>query len=190
MEIIIAVVFIVVLIVVAMYISLQKKEIVEETTMPLIHTSGIYSVIRKSPRENIFSGKPAMNEVQAFVNCANQDFSGQLLTDTDKVAIYQHYEKGIEKGIAVIEAGDKFGVQRFQIVAGSVCSACGSFRGNKLFVTREDLFRHPELIPPFYPGCQCTLQAELECLLDSDFKHFTIENGPFPLPSWKNINKV
>ena len=57
MEIIIVLVFLLILIIVTVYIAMQKKDITEDTAMPTIHASGIYSVIRKSPRENIYTAK-------------------------------------------------------------------------------------------------------------------------------------
>jgi len=190
MEILVAVIFIVVLVVLAMYISLQKREIVEDNNVPIIHTSGIYSVIRKSPRDNVYTAKPSGEEVRAFLASQAKDLEGKPLSDADREKAAADFAARLEKSLKAVEEGDKMGVQRFEIKASAQCRPCRKFAEGNYFITREDIYRHPEMLPPYYPGCACTILPELEKLFGADMSHFKAEGGDFPIPSWKNIKKV
>jgi hypothetical protein len=146
MEILVAVVFIVVLVVLALYISLQKREIVEENSMPIIHTSGIYSVIRKSPRENVYGAKPSAADLRAFLATQAKDIEGRPLSGADKEKAMSHFEGRLKESIKAVEEGDKLGVQRFQIQSAPHCIPCRKFSERRYFVTREDVYRHPEVL--------------------------------------------
>jgi hypothetical protein len=190
MEIIVAVIFIIVLVVLAMYISLQKREIVEDNNMPIIHTSGIYSVIRKSPRDNVYTAKPSKEEVRAYLASQSKDVEGKPLSETDREKAAADFSARLESSLKAVEEGDKMGVQRFEIRTSPQCAPCRKFAEARYFITREDVYRHPEVLPPFYPGCSCSLVPELEKLFGDDMSHFKVEGGDFSVPSWKNIKKV
>ncbi len=190
MEIIVAVIIIIVVGVLAMYLSLQKKAPVEENSMPIIHTSGIYSVLRKSPRMDVAKAKPSINDLKAFVASQNKDASGSPISEEDKEEAIANYSVSLEESISAVEEGDKQGVQRFEIMTGQESLPCKKFSEKRYFITREDIYRHPELLPPYYPGCTCRLLPELENIFGPEIVHLPGESGGFPLPDWKNIVKV
>jgi hypothetical protein len=190
MGIVITVVLIVVMIVLALYISMQKKDDVEEEKVPVIHTSGIYSVIRKSPRENIHPAKPTKEAIAGFLGTVEKDLCGVLLTDSDRQRAAAAYAEELEASIRIVEEGDRNGIQRFTLDADNDCSACAPFRENKYFFTREDIYRHPELLPPFFAGCRCRIVPDPAAVPASDMVHYRVSSGPFPLPGWRNVRKV
>ncbi|MFH0921291.1 MAG: hypothetical protein V1913_13140 [Fibrobacterota bacterium] len=192
MELIIGVIFLVVLVVLALYIGLQKKEVVADEAMPMIHTSGIYSVIRKSPRENLHPAKPVIDDLRAFVSVQTEDIHGAPLSGADKVAALTHYQERLDAAIQLILTSDREGVQRYLVVPCAGEGPCDAFRQKSFFITREDIYHHPELIPPFYPGCGCSLRPEADKMLSGDTEHFRIgqDDERFRLPSWKHIKKV
>jgi hypothetical protein len=191
MEIVVAVVFIVVLVIVTMYIGLQKKEIIEDEKMPVIHTSGIYSVIRKDPRENLQTAKPGAQDLSDYMAGEARDIKGDALSDDDRAKILSAWNQNLGKNLTIIEEGDKIGVQRFLIKTRPACIPCRLFHEQNYYMTREDIFKHPELIPPYYPGCDCTLEPESEWKTVTDMSRLVPnETGRFPIPSWKNIRKI
>lgn len=191
MEIAVAVVFIVFLVIAALYVSMQKKDVEDEGKMPVIHTSGIYSVIRKSPRENVFTKKPGEEEMKSFLKGLEKDSAGAPLSDPDREALRKHFFVGLEKHLAMIEDGDRRGVQRFLFRVPPRDKACAHLSGDRYFITREDIYRHPELIPPFFPGCGCELFSEAEWKSAMEIEHFTLgAEERFTLPSWKQAIKL
>lgn len=191
MEIAIAIIFFVILVVITMYISLQKKEAADDPPMPVIHTSGIYSVIRKSPRENLHPAKPDRGSIQEQLANQTTDASGRPLTDRERAVLASDYEQRLEQNVQRIEKGDQTGVQRFLICAPDNTALCGIFKEKPFFITREDIYRHPELIPPYYPGCRCTLLPESEWDTASmDIIRFKPEQNPaHRIPHWPDNKK-
>ncbi len=190
MGITITVVLIVVMIILALYISLQKKETIEEEKVPVIHTSGIYSVIRKSPRENIHPAKPTREAIAGLLTTLDKDVNNTQLTDADRERAASSYAEGLESSIRTVEEGDRNGVQRFIIDPDIDCPPCAPFGEKKYFVTREDIYRHPELIPPYFAGCRCRLIPDSSAIPENSAVHYRIDPPSFPLPSWRGIKKV
>jgi len=191
MEIAVAVIFIVFLVLAALYISMQKKDVEEEGKMPVIHTSGIYSVIRKSPRENVFTVKPDSAAMKAFLASETKDTLGRPLSEKDREALLKSYTDRLEKSLKLIEDGDRIGVQRFIIRFGKECEPCRVFSGDRFYVTREDIFKHPELIPPYYAGCRCEFFSESEWKTVMNIEHFKPgANERFKIPHSKQAFKI
>src|SRR3989339_238218 len=160
MEIVVAAVIIVGLIIAAFYISLQKKGGDEEVSMPSIHASGIYSVIRMSPRANLHPAKPTVETMRRLLDSVERDSNGKSLTAESRAALLLAYEADLEKCVKLVEESDGIGVQRYLIHADGPECRCAHLFGYRYFITREDIYRHPELLPPYYPGCTCRLIPE------------------------------
>ncbi|OGK07657.1 MAG: hypothetical protein A2487_09115 [Candidatus Raymondbacteria bacterium RifOxyC12_full_50_8] len=191
MEIFIVIIFLVILIVITMYIALQKKSGEEDIPLATIHASGIYSVIRKSPRENLHPAKPPASEIAAFVGAAEKDMDGVPLSGADRERIIARWNAGLEDSITAVEKGDREGVQRFLIKKGPVDAVCAIFAKKNYIILREDIYRHPELLPPFFPGCECRLESEAEWQTAVDFEHFRLgEHEQYAIPYWKQVKKV
>ncbi|MBL8025273.1 MAG: hypothetical protein JNL74_02620, partial [Fibrobacteres bacterium] len=176
--------------VLALYISLQKKEDVEEEKVSVIHTSGIYSVIRKSPRDNVHPAKPTKEAIAGFLGTVEKDLNGDELTETDRQRAAASYAEELENSIKTVEEGDRNGIQRFVVDAEMDSTVCQPFKEKKYFLTREDVYRHPELLPPFFAGCRCRIVPDPSAVPSNDLVHYRIASGPFPLPGWRNVLKV
>jgi len=192
MEFAVGFVFLLAIIVLAMYVGLQKKEIEEEEPMPTIHTSGIYSVIRQSPRENVASAKPSKHDLRAFVEGATHDINRIPLSPQDKAGLLSDWESRLEQALSLVEEGDRIGVQRFLIKTDMACAPCQRFRKAPYFFTREDIHNFPGLLPPFYPGCTCRLSPESEW--DSPgfgMKPYVVKNSEtVSVPDWRKLRKT
>jgi hypothetical protein len=101
----------------------------------------------------------------------------------------------LENAINEIEEGDKKGLEFYYYDLQEDDEICAEFLGKGYFITRQDIYKHPELIPPFHIGCRCILK----CHHGSENLRETTEFGmrPFlrngelpPLPDWKRILKI
>ena len=63
------------LVLVAIRVSFNNKETSVEIPNPLLHASGIYSIVRKNPREKIDQHKPSVEEIRKYLECINVDSS-------------------------------------------------------------------------------------------------------------------
>ncbi|MBN1129194.1 MAG: hypothetical protein JXA71_09425 [Chitinispirillaceae bacterium] len=167
------------------------------TTGPLIHASGIYSIVRKSPRENLGALRPQEAEVRKYLATINEDINKQPLSDADKQKIITHWQKAIDENIRIIERGDCEGVEFYYLdfPKDKTCPLCRSSITPGQFVTREQLFSTPSIIPPFHLGCTTRIHPYFgkEDLRDTAIMGmaplFTGSTPPV-LPDWKKTLKT
>jgi hypothetical protein len=73
------------------------------------------------------------------------------------------------------------------------CPVCGSFITKGNFVTREAIYNHPQLVPPFHLGCACLLAAHhgsekmLRETAIAGMVPFFEGDTPPPLPEWTAV---
>lgn len=193
---IIGIIFFLVLILIAIRfgISKQKSES-ERENLPVIHTSGIYSIVRKSPREDVEAVKPAKKEISQYLTDKNVDIHEIKLSDSDKNALISLWNTTLENSINEIEEGDKKGLEFYYYDFKEDDEVCKKFLSKGSFITRQEIYKHPELIPPFHLGCRCILKCHhgIEKLKDTTaigMRPFLRDGNVLPLPEWKHILKI
>ena len=169
----------------------KKTDSESEVEFPTIHASGIYSVIRKSPRKDVTDNSPSREEIIEFLDKTKSDRFGNMLTNSDKESLVNSWFEVMENNISEIEEADKAGRDTFFMEIATKCKECckiGTEGG--LVLSREDIYKHPELIPPFHVGCQCLLKSDV----DWDSKETIIlrplkmdDDGKYKLPDWKQV---
>jgi hypothetical protein len=170
---------------VAFYFSIQTKQrrIVE---FPRIYASGIYSVIRRSPREIIPTVKPSAQSIQEFLQSQTADMEGKPLHRSDVRQLVQHYTGRLEENIKVIEEADQKGEDNFLLTPGE-CRFCETLGGRKAFLNRDMIHHTPEIIPPYFPGCTCHLQSlPPDSTLDGSVPLKMNETSRYGIPDWRN----
>src|SRR5512133_1647253 len=101
-----------ILILVAISVSFNKKETSEEPN-PVLHQSGIYSIVRKTPRDQIRDVKPSTEEIRKYlekINVNNSDPEDISLTTSDIDAYVREWDDSLDRNIEVIEQGDSGGI--------------------------------------------------------------------------------
>ncbi|MDO5577027.1 MAG: hypothetical protein Q4F84_08100 [Fibrobacter sp.] len=189
------IILLLVLLIIAIRVGFNKEidedETIEENAV--IHTSGIYSIIRKSPREELLKIRPSSEESSKYLASINEDMYTFPVSDKEKGELIENWNDSINKNIETIEQGDKDGVEFYYFdFSPESCPVCKPYIKKGQFVTREEIFRHPSIIPPFHLGCTACLKPHhgKENIQD------TTELGMFPLfsndtlpklPNWKKI---
>jgi len=193
---IIGIIFFLVLILLAVRFGLTKQKAEEEReSQAVIHTSGIYSIMRKSPREDIGTVKPSRAEISQYLSEQNVDIDKNSLSQADKEALIHQWNTSLENALNEVEEGDKKGLEFYYYYFENNDRVCEKYVTKGCFVTRQDLFKHPELIPPFHLGCRCMLKCHhgMEKIKDTTqigMRPFLNTKGIPPLPDWKNILKI
>ncbi|MDR2578822.1 MAG: hypothetical protein LBC70_08485 [Chitinispirillales bacterium] len=185
-----------VLILITLKMGLSKKEAVpaEDGREPLIHVSGVYSVLRKSPREDLAALRPTEGAIQKYLDGIDEDINGRSIRSMERADLRKHWKAQMEANLQGIENGDKKGVAfyyyDFPILK---CSVCDHFITKGNFVTREEIFKNPQIIPPFHLGCTCILTAHhgsdthvRETTVTGMLPFFSDETPP-PLPEWTDV---
>ncbi len=163
-----------------------------EMSSPVIHASGIYSVVRRSPRGSIHPAKPKIEDIRDYLDNINKDDCGNVLSASDKEKLIKDWEDRLDRNISIIEDGDKNGLEIYFYKQVSKCKKNESMLGQNKFITREEIYQHPELIPPLHLGCKCELVPDTEFRkgghLNNATSPLTEESGFFPI-DWKLVDR-
>ncbi len=186
-----------ILILVAISVSFNKKETSEEPN-PLLHQSGIYSIVRKTPRDHLRDVKPSTEEIRKYlekINVNNIDLGNNNLTTSEIDTYVREWDESLDRNIDLIEQGDSDGISFYYYdFIPEYCEVCAGYLKKGQFVTREEIYQHPHIIPPFHIGCTCTLVAHHGETLQE-----TTEIGMVPLfkneiaprlPEWRMIQQT
>jgi hypothetical protein len=193
---IIGLIIFLILALIAIRIGVNKEQTEIEETRPVIHQSGIYSVVKKSPRESVVSARPREDEVRQYLNDQTVDSIQQTLNQQDKNELTAHYFSNLDANINVIENGDIQGCDFYHYAFENSDPVCKSFISEGDYITREDIFKHQQLIPPFHLGCRCKIRAQHgdEQLRDTTALRLkpllSDDNAQPQLPQWTEILKL
>jgi len=184
-----------VLALVALKVSSDSKgaEANDTARSKVIHVSGVYSVLRKSPRGDLAALRPTEGEIKKYLDGVNEDVNGVPLKASDRTALLRHWKAQTEMNLRGIEAGDKSGAAFYYYDYLKECSVCGAFITKGNFVTREEIYNHPQIVPPFHLGCACLLTAHYgsentmrETAIAGMLPFFEGDTPP-PLPEWTAV---
>ncbi|MCU0609380.1 MAG: hypothetical protein MUF22_06400 [Chitinispirillaceae bacterium] len=163
---------------------------------PLIHASGIYSIVRKSPREDLLRIRPPESEIQKYLSSINEDSDGQPLSPADKALLLEQWRRFMGENISIVEKGDAAGVEfyYYDFPEKQGCRYCNAHFNQGQFVSRQEIYKYPRIIPPFHLGCSTMLVAYQgkENLRDTTIIGMTpfFENNSVPpLPEWTKTIK-
>ncbi|MFP4162969.1 MAG: hypothetical protein ACLFQB_00925 [Chitinispirillaceae bacterium] len=188
----IGLVILMVLVLIAVRTSFTKEE-EQEDLSPQIHVSGIWSVIRSSPREALTKIRPGEEEIRQYL--ANTDEGkGKLASVAEQNKIIEHWKAQMDANVQEIESGDQQGAEFYYYTFPQKCPGCEPFVSKGQFVSREEIYQHPEIIPPFHLGCSCKIVAHhgdenLRETTESGLRPFFAEGQIPPLPEWTTITK-
>ena len=104
--------------------------------------------------------------------------------------------KPLDQNIAEIESGDREQVEFYYFDHTREDPVCEGLVSKGRFVTREDIFKYPRLVPPFHLGCACRLTRQH--VTDDVRKTIALNMRPLltddkvppKLPNWHTILKL
>jgi hypothetical protein len=193
----ISIILIIVLVLIAIRFGLNRGSIDEdEISSPVLHASGIYSIVKKSPRENIVAYKPPKEDILKYITDLNEDIEGLSLTASDKARIVDMWDNAIDENVSTIEKGDVDGIEFYYYDFVPVdCPVCKQHFSKGKFVTREEIFKFPIIIPPLHLGCTTKLlphhgKENLRETTELGMLPLFKNQVPPQLPEWKATTKI
>ncbi len=194
---IISLIIFLLLILMAIRISFNNKETNIEVRNTVLHTSGIYSIIRKDPRDKISQVKPSEEEIRKYLENINVNTEGIVqFSQKDIDVSIHHWIESLNKNIKMIQQGDIENTSFYYYdFIPEQCPVCKDYLKKGQFVTREEVFNFPGIIPPFHIGCTCMMIS----YGSKNTFHDTTELGMIPLfkndnsprlPEWKMISPL
>jgi hypothetical protein len=165
---------------IGLYIVLQKKPD-EAELPPSIFQSGVYSLLRKSPAESLRAIKPSAEDIKNWL----------IENDHSNIAEVQSelWEKMLQKSISIVEKGDIEGTQTYRFHLEDVdVNMCG-FLSKDSYITREMIYNHPELLPPFTIGSNASLMSKeaWDNQSKSGWTPILPVDGKYDIPDWRQI---
>lgn len=195
METIIIIAILIALILVALKMGLSKKEIDAPVERPneIIHMSGIYSIIRTNPREDLAKVRPNDWEIKRHLVGVSNDINDEPVDEPMREKLRAHFKEQTDANLQEIDDGDKKGAEFYYYDCDEPCPVCREFINKGNFVTREEIFKYPQLIPPLHLGCTMKLVAMndpggkmRDTVANGMAPFFTSEDVP-QLPDWTNV---
>jgi hypothetical protein len=177
---------------VAVRIGMRRGKPEDDIPSPIIHGSGIYSIIRRSPRENIGDYKPSQEEIRKYLFVKNVNID---IGVPEKERLVAAWNDQMEANIGEVERGDKEGTEFYYFDYKWNDPVCSSIIHKGRFVTREQIFQYPQVIPPFHLGCGCQLckyqgKDKLRETTEIGMLPLFRSGEIVPLPDWKEITRI
>ncbi len=163
------------LFVAGLYIALQRHSGQDKPTEQ-IQSSGVYH-LRHSPRDAIRLNKPEESELRLHLESQGQP--------PDRIAaLIRAWNAAIDENLRAIEESDYQEVRTFSYKVPDDETRLHQLLDG-VYVTRDQLSGHPELIPPFYPGCRAVLQPRRAWDAGDWRPMLPGQDGRYPVPDWR-----
>jgi hypothetical protein len=192
----ISAILLIILVLIAIKAGLDRGHDTDSDAIPpVMHASGIYSIVKKSPRESVIASKPSREDILQYISGQNVDSDGAALSEDEKTLLIEKWVSGIDENIENIEKGDVEGIEFYYYEFKPVdCPVCLRQLSRGKFVTREEIFRQPQIIPPLHLGCTCKLlphhgKENLRETTEMGMLPLFRNQQPPQLPNWKTITK-
>ena len=181
----IAFLLLVIAVILAIYMVLQKKEKASEDDKrkSSIYASGIYSISMQSSRKALLENPMTREQMEELLKSKEQkDFKVEQVEQ-----YFNHWNKSLEKNIATIEEGDLSGVKTYCYIIPEKEKELCSHLTEGTYVTREQLQNYPQIIPPFYPGCDVMIAVKQANDTTSAWNPLLPVNGSYVTPEKGNV---
>jgi hypothetical protein len=152
-----------------------------------MYASGVFSLIRRSPREMVMAKVPSLELIRKTLSHAT---SHGLTLKAGPEAYLAEWHRVAELCINEVEKGDREGTQTYRYLVPNHCQATTGHLGGDAYVTREQLHKTPELLPPFHLGCGCVIvgkEAWQNGSTQGGWTPVLPVNGNYPLPDWRTV---
>lgn len=167
------------------FIVIQDKG-EKEAPAEIIDRSGVYSVLRRSPRADLESKRPTLTDLRNFL------LKQSPPPAADEVQrLLDKWNESFENSIQIVEQGDREGTETYRILLQEDDAVRCSFLPRENYITREQIYNHPEILPPYYPGCgaRLVLKSPWDSPSKSGWKPLLPVEGVYKIPDWRQIGK-
>ena len=184
----VVVVLALVLVGVGLYYALQKKQ-TEDEPKPQQFNSGAFSIVRVSPEAALRAARPTAQEVADFLAKNHPEIG-----EKRRAGLAELWEASILESVAAVDKGDRDGRNTYRYDVPEDQRVILPSLGPDVYITRETIFNHPELLPPFFVGCRARLifkEADSALLGEgakSDWQPLLPSaDGKYDLPDWRTL---
>ncbi|MCL2283929.1 MAG: hypothetical protein FWC26_11495 [Fibromonadales bacterium] len=173
-----------ILAVIGVYILVHKSNREKDTEeLSKIVLSGKYSVALRPVAESLEEKKPSMAEIEGWLNSQN-------ISEEEKSKYLADWQKSINQNIKTINEGDMNGITTYRIVLGPKDKGICKFLPPDHFITRDQIKRSAEILPPYYFGSDSAVvpKPPWDTANGSNgWKAVLLVDGKYAVPDWRQI---
>ncbi|MCL2260458.1 MAG: hypothetical protein FWC15_03780 [Fibromonadales bacterium] len=148
-----------------------------------IALSGKYSATLRPVADSLAEKKPNFAELQAWLNTQGMDENQQ-----DKYLV--EWQKTINQNIKTISDGDLTGITTYRIELGPKDKKLCEFLHPDHFITRDQINRNAEILPPYCLGSDSVVIPKLpwdNTDGSSGWKAVVPMDGKYEVPDWRQV---
>ncbi|MDR0516796.1 MAG: hypothetical protein LBH25_07080 [Fibromonadaceae bacterium] len=148
-----------------------------------IAMSGKYAAALRPIAEVLAEKKPAKAEVQEWLN-------SQAISEEQKKKSLENWQNSINKTIKTIDEGDANGITAYRIEVGEKDRDICQFLHQDNFLTRQQLGKYAELLPPYCIGSDSVVvpkQPWDNADGTGGWKSVMPKDGRYEVPDWKRM---
>jgi hypothetical protein len=164
------------------YVALEKSN---ATRQNLVSNSGVFSLVRESPRKYFEHNKPTEADITQFL-------VSKGLSEDIKSTLLSSWNTNCEHSIRSIERADRFGVETFGLELGKLAQELMPHITSATYLTREMIFNHAELLPPYFLGDTSKI-VHKDAMAGEDknmWEPLLPIKGSYQIPEWRNIDET
>jgi hypothetical protein len=154
----------------------------EKEGISKIAVSGKYAVAMCPAADLLAEKKPSKREIEEWLaaNCPSEKLRSELI---------KNWQDSINKTIKTINEGDSNGVATYRIEFGPKDKKVCPFLHQDHFITREQINRYAELLPPYYFGSDSVVLPKLpwDNTDGTSWKSVVPKAGQYEVPNWRQI---
>jgi len=169
---------------IGVYIVVHKSNKEKETEeLSKIALSGKYSVALRPVAESLDEKKPSMAELGEWL-------ISQGIDDEQKNKYLADWQKSIALNIKTINDGDASGITTYRILLGPKDKSVCKFLPSDHFITRDQIKRNAEILPPYYFGSDSMVVPKPpwdNANGSSGWKAVVPIDGKYEIPDWRRI---
>lgn len=154
----------------------------EKEGISKIAVSGKYAVAMSSAADLLAEKKPSKKEIEEWLtsNCPNEKQRNEFI---------KNWQDSINKTIKTINEGDSNGVTAYRIEFGQKDKEVCPFLHQDHYITREQINRNAELLPPYYFGSDSVVVPKLpwDNADGTGWKSVVPKDGRYEVPDWRQM---
>jgi hypothetical protein len=160
------------------YIVIHSNNAEKEETSKIL-LSGKYSVALKPVANLLAEKKPGKDALEEWLN-------SQELSAEKKNKYLESWQNSINSVIKTINEGDINEVKAYQIVVNEKCENLCKFLPRDNFITRDQITRNAEILPPYFLGCNCSVVPKLPAST-GNWQAILPTDDHYDVPDWRQI---
>ena len=166
------------------YIVIHKSNKEKDTEeVSKIAVSGKYAAVLRPAADSLAEKKPSKTELEGWLNA-------QGISKEQKDRYLENWQNSINEIVKTINDGDMNGVTTYRVAVGQKDKNLCRFLPPDHFITRDQINRNAELLPPYCFGSDSVIAPKLPWEKSDGsggWKAVLPKDGRYEVPDWRQM---